>query len=90
MQAYFSVTFMTACTHMVGADDSLCCLCLTGAVEQVGWSRIVAVTAHAGLGALLALRARQTDLTDSKSLYSCYMFVWKLFYLEYLILPLLR
>ena len=48
------------------------------------------VAAHIILGALLAMRARETNLTDSASLYSCYMFVWKLFYAEYLLLPLFR
>ena len=57
---------------------------------QIGWRRWVAAAAHAALGAVLVLRARQTDLQQPQELYSCYMFVWKLFYLEYLLLPILR
>lgn len=57
---------------------------------QVLWSRIATVVAHAGMGVMLFWRARQTDLKQSKSIYSCYMFVWKLFYAEYLFIPLLR
>ena len=57
---------------------------------QVLWSRAVTVLTHIALGALLLTRARQTNLEESKSVYSCYMFVWKLFYAEYLLIPLLR
>ena len=57
---------------------------------QVVWSRAATVVAHALMAGLLLLRARATDLSDSKAIYSCYMFVWKLFYAEYLFIPLLR
>ena len=57
---------------------------------QVGWSRVVTVAAHAAMGALLLWRARQTDLSQSSDVYACYMFVWKLFYAEYLVIPFLR
>ena len=59
-------------------------------ILQAGWSRAITVAAHALMGALLLWRARQTDLTQSADVYSCYMFVWKLFYAEYLIIPFLR
>lgn len=45
---------------------------------------------HALMGGLLFVRAQQTDLDSSKSIYGCYMFIWKLFYAEYLIIPFLR
>jgi homogentisate phytyltransferase/homogentisate geranylgeranyltransferase len=54
-----------------------------------GWRSATAAAAHAALGAVLLWRARRTDLGSSKSIYDCYMDVWKLFYLEYLLLPLL-
>ncbi len=57
---------------------------------QILWSRTVTVLTHLALGALLLARARETKLEESKSIYSCYMFVWKLFYAEYLLIPLLR
>lgn len=44
--------------------------------------------AHVGVAGLLAFRARKVDATQAKSVYGLYMFVWKLFYLEYLFLPL--
>jgi len=48
------------------------------------------VAAHAALGLILYQRAKKVDVQDSKSIYSCYMFVWKLFYAEYLLIPFLR
>ena len=53
------------------------------------WSRVATVSAHALLGYMLLQRARKTDLKDSKAIYSCYMFCWKLFYTEYLLIPLI-
>ncbi len=53
------------------------------------WRRAAGVAAHGLVGALIWWRAKQTDLTDSKSIYACYMDVWKAFYAEYLLLPLL-
>lgn len=46
--------------------------------------------AHAILAGMLLWRAKRTDLSSSKSIYDCYMDVWKLFYAEYLLLPLFR
>ncbi len=54
------------------------------------WSRVATVGLHAALGAALLRRARQTDLGSSAAIARCYMFIWKLFYAEYLLIPLLR
>lgn len=59
-------------------------------VMQVWWSKVATVAIHAGMALLLYSRAQRTDLEDSKEIYLCYMFVWKLFYAEYLFLPLFR
>ena len=59
-------------------------------VMQVWWSRAATVGLHAALGAALYRRARATDLTSSAAIARCYMFIWKLFYAEYLLIPLLR
>jgi len=61
-----------------------------GLMSPVWWSKLATTAAHAFMGGLLYWRAEQTDLEDSKSIYSCYMFVWRLFYCEYLLLPLFR
>ncbi len=57
---------------------------------QVWWSRLVATAFHSFMGLILYVRARQTNLEESSSIASCYMFVWKLFYAEYLFIPFLR
>jgi len=61
-----------------------------GCHGQVWWSRVASVGLHAALGVMLFRRARQTDLTSSNAIMRCYMFIWKLFYAEYLVIPLLR
>lgn len=40
------------------------------------WSKVATVAAHLFMGVILYLRAAKTDLGSSKSIYSCYMFVW--------------
>jgi homogentisate phytyltransferase/homogentisate geranylgeranyltransferase len=42
------------------------------------------------MGVLLVRRARDVDTSSKDSLYSFYMFLWKLFYAEYAVLPFLR
>ncbi|KAK9830076.1 hypothetical protein WJX72_009619 [[Myrmecia] bisecta] len=61
-----------------------------GLTSHVWWSRIAMVASHGLMGVLLFLRAGNVDLKDSKAIYKCYMYVWKLFYAEYLLIPLCR
>jgi len=61
-----------------------------GLTSPVLWSKVATVVTHTFMGVILYLRAAKTDLTSSKSIYDCYMFVWKLFYAEYGIMLLLR
>ena len=68
----------------------LLCGCSSLACLQVWWSQLVATAFHFVMGLILYLRARQTDLDDSSSIAASYMFVWKLFYAEYLFIPFLR
>jgi homogentisate phytyltransferase/homogentisate geranylgeranyltransferase len=53
------------------------------------WRRVAGVVAHAVVGGLIWWRAKRTNLKESQSIYACYMDVWKAFYAEYLLLPLL-
>jgi homogentisate phytyltransferase / homogentisate geranylgeranyltransferase len=53
------------------------------------WRRVAGVAAHVVVGGLIWWRANRTNLKESKSIYACYMDVWKAFYAEYLLLPLL-
>lgn len=57
---------------------------------QVLWSRAVLLGAHAAMAASLYASARGVNLGSPRSIYSCYMHVWKLFYCEYLLIPLFR
>lgn len=52
--------------------------------------KVCSILLH-GLAALFVLaRAKQTDLSSPKEIYACYMDVWKAFYFEYMLIPLLR
>merc|ERR1719158_1008344 len=57
---------------------------------NVWWSKAITVGVHSILGLALIRRSRDVDLSISDSLYSFYMFIWKLFYAEYLLLPFIR
>lgn len=51
--------------------------------------RVVSSMAHFIFLALLWFRSRAVVIASSTSLYDFYMFIWKLFYAEYLVLPFL-
>ncbi|WP_045441410.1 homogentisate phytyltransferase [Picosynechococcus sp. NKBG042902] len=51
-------------------------------------NQLLFIGCHIILGALLWWRSRQIDLESKKSIASFYQFIWKLFFLEYLLFPL--
>ena len=55
-----------------------------------GSFRLASSAAHLLFLAMLWIRSKEVVLDSSPSLYSFYMFIWKLFYAEYLVLPFLR
>ena len=61
-----------------------------GAMSSTFQSRSVGVLAHSAMAALMLARAREVDVKSKDSLYSFYMFLWKLFYAEYAVLPFMR
>ncbi|CAI0558037.1 unnamed protein product [Linum tenue] len=63
---------------------------LVGAASPFMWSKGITVIGHSILALLLWNRAKSVDLTSKAAIASCYMFVWKLFYAEYLLIPLVR
>ncbi|KDP35378.1 hypothetical protein JCGZ_10362 [Jatropha curcas] len=63
---------------------------LVGAASSYTWSKCVTVVGHAILAAILWNRAKSVDLKSKAAITSCYMFIWKLFYAEYLLIPLVR
>lgn len=65
--------------------------CVVSATTQApGVRRTVLVGGHAVAAALLARAASGVDSTSRESITKFYMFIWKLFYAEYLLIPLMR
>eukprot|EP00249_Psilotum_nudum_P008765 c21497_g1_i1 orf=714-2057(-) len=62
---------------------------VVGITSQVPWRRFIMVIGHAVLAIVLWLGARRTDFKSKAAMTSFYMFVWKLFYAEYLLIPLM-
>eukprot|EP01024_Parvocaulis_polyphysoides_P040865 TRINITY_DN3730_c0_g2_i1.p1 TRINITY_DN3730_c0_g2~~TRINITY_DN3730_c0_g2_i1.p1 ORF type:complete len:418 (-),score=16.31 TRINITY_DN3730_c0_g2_i1:288-1421(-) len=52
-------------------------------------TKLFGALGHLVLAGLLLMNAKNVDLTKKDEIFSCYMFVWKLFYAEYLIIPFL-
>ncbi|KAK6127072.1 hypothetical protein DH2020_039184 [Rehmannia glutinosa] len=61
-----------------------------GSTSSSIWSKWITVVGHTLLGLLLWNRAKSIDLKSKASITSFYMFIWKLFYAEYLLIPLVR
>ncbi|KAJ6295981.1 hypothetical protein OIU78_023915 [Salix suchowensis] len=60
---------------------------LSGLISIRCWLDILG---HSILASILWKRAKSVDLKSKASITSCYMFIWKLFYAEYLLIPLVR
>ncbi|XP_043699029.1 probable homogentisate phytyltransferase 1, chloroplastic [Telopea speciosissima] len=63
---------------------------VVGASSEFIYSKIVIVLGHLTLASILWFRAQSIDLTNKASITSFYMFIWKLFYAEYLLIPFVR
>ncbi|XVE71847.1 hypothetical protein DITRI_Ditri10aG0184500 [Diplodiscus trichospermus] len=63
---------------------------LVGATSSYTWSKVITVLGHSILASILWIRAKSVDLKSKAAITSCYMFIWKLFYAEYFLIPLLR
>ncbi|CAH9099389.1 unnamed protein product [Cuscuta europaea] len=63
---------------------------LVGASSSCTWSKYLTVIGHAALALILWNRARSMDFSRKEEITSFYMFIWKLFYAEYLLIPLVR
>lgn len=73
---------------LLTAYAAACVVSLT--TQAPGMRRNVLVAGHALAGALLTRAASDVDSKSRKSITKFYMFVWKLFYAEYLLIPLMR
>ncbi|KAM6574172.1 hypothetical protein CsatA_022499 [Cannabis sativa] len=63
---------------------------LVGASSGFLWSKVVTVLGHTILASILWTNAKSVDLSSKAAITSFYMFIWKLFYAEYLLIPLVR
>lgn len=61
-----------------------------GASSSCLWSKLITVLGHAMLASILWSRAKSVDLESKAAITTFYMFIWKLFYAEYLLIPLVR
>ncbi|KAL8235057.1 hypothetical protein R6Q59_021157 [Mikania micrantha] len=65
------------------------CICV-GTTSSSTWSKYVTILGHFATVLALWVRAKSVDLKNMTSVLSMYLFLWKLFYVEYLLLPLVR
>ncbi|KAJ8750650.1 hypothetical protein K2173_015831 [Erythroxylum novogranatense] len=63
---------------------------LVGLTSSYNWSKWITVLGHVLLGSTLWNHAKSVDLKKKAAITSCYMFIWKLFYAEYLLVPFVR
>lgn len=63
---------------------------LVGAASPCLWSKIITGLGHAILASILWYQAKSLDLKSKAAITSFYMFIWKLFYAEYFLIPLVR
>lgn len=63
---------------------------LFAATSPVGWTRLPVALGHMALAGLLWSKSVKVNPDRKQVLAEHYMFIWKLFYAEYLIIPFLR
>ncbi|KAH9770676.1 putative homogentisate phytyltransferase 1 [Citrus sinensis] len=63
---------------------------LVGASSSFLLSKLVTIIGHATLLLFLWHRARNVDLSNNESIFSFYMFIWQLYYAEYLLIHFVR
>ncbi|KAJ4798970.1 Homogentisate geranylgeranyltransferase [Rhynchospora pubera] len=63
---------------------------LVGASSSDKYRRIITVVGHGILASVLFVQARRLDIESKSSITSFYMFIWKLFYAEYLLIPFVQ
>ena len=61
---------------------------LVGLLDFTQVNSIFLIVVHSAILAFMWWQTQQTDLQDKSSITSAYRFIWKLFYLEYLVFPI--
>jgi homogentisate phytyltransferase/homogentisate geranylgeranyltransferase len=52
-----------------------------------GWVRALVIGGQAAFALILSRKAQATDLSQHSQIVDAYMFIWKLFYAQYLLVP---
>jgi len=82
--------------RVLGFCVALMCLVYAGAIAfgtlctSNMFSMAVTTVGHASLCAIMLKQAQKVDVNEKSTITAFYMFVWKLFYAEYLLLPFAR
>ncbi|CAJ1968654.1 unnamed protein product [Sphenostylis stenocarpa] len=63
---------------------------LAGLSSSLLWVKVVAGLGHAVLASILWYQAKFVDLSDKGSIRSYYMLIWKLLYVSYFLIPMIR
>ncbi|KAH9760441.1 homogentisate phytyltransferase 1 [Citrus sinensis] len=63
---------------------------VVGASSPFLANKLITIIGHGILASIFWLRVRAVDLSDNASILSFYMFIWKLYYAEYLLIPFVR
>lgn len=63
---------------------------VAGLTCEMLWARTLMALGHAALAGILWQHAKGVDLKSKAAITASYMFVWKLFYAEYLLVPFMR
>ncbi|XP_068647890.1 probable homogentisate phytyltransferase 1, chloroplastic isoform X2 [Aristolochia californica] len=71
-------------------EMAYCVAVMMGVASSCVWSKVATVLGHIILAVILWTRAQAIDLKSKAAITSFYMFIWKLFYAEYLLIPLVR
>ncbi|CAI9098460.1 OLC1v1035111C3 [Oldenlandia corymbosa var. corymbosa] len=63
---------------------------LVGMTASQNWSKVITIAGHILLASMLWSQAKSVDLGSKAAITSFYMFIWKLFYAEYFLIPFVR
>ncbi|KAF5187934.1 Homogentisate phytyltransferase [Thalictrum thalictroides] len=63
---------------------------IVGLTSPFMFSKIITVFGHSAMAAILMFKARSVNLSDNKSTLDFYLFIWKLLYAEYFLIPFVR
>ncbi|PIA25647.1 hypothetical protein AQUCO_11000051v1 [Aquilegia coerulea] len=63
---------------------------IVGLTSPFMFSKLITVFGHCAMATILFFKARSIDLKDNKSTLDFYLFVWKLLYAEYFLIPFVR